>query len=258
MQCQYCGNEVSSADGRFTCPACEFPLQQNASSTARREAPTLSSTPSRSMRLGTISLSKVPEVHATRMLVAVFALDVSSSMEGEKAREAFAGLKSLVQSLLPLGGQCRFGITEFNDSARITQQLTCPAEAEGLLKVSEPDGMTNIADGLRTAGSLLSCDSHMDASRVIVLLSDGADTSGSSPIREANHLKASGILILTIAYGKHADETTLRAIASSDDMFYTKPANGSELKDFLSKVGKTLTVSVQMGQQLHRSLSRIS
>ena len=76
-------------------------------------------------------------------------------------------------------------------------------------------------------------------------------------MREASRLKAAGVAILTIAYGSDADAKTLRAIASSDDLFFSKPAAGSELRDFLRKVGKTLTVSVQTGQELQRTLSQI-
>ena len=147
MQCQFCGNEVSSADQRFTCPACEFPLDFEPERMVSVKSERTSVSLNRSLRVGSISLSKVPELCTRRMLSVVFALDGSGSMQGKKAREAAAGLKLLVQSLVPLGGNCRFGVVEFNDAARVALQLACPAEAQDVLQASDPHGTTNIADG---------------------------------------------------------------------------------------------------------------
>jgi len=41
-------------------------------------------------------------------------------------------------------------------------------------------------------------------------------------------------------------------------LFFTKATGGTELQEFLKKFGQTMTASVQMGQPLDRSLSRLN
>ncbi len=255
MRCQYCNYEVT--EQRFTCPACQFPLQQQAQVVGTQLVSTRAHTGLTSLSPGTVTLTKEPEVRPKRPLCVVFALDVSTSMSGAAAREAVAGLRGMIDSLRPLGDLCRMGLVEFNERARTAQQLTCPSQLEVTLDPCDPDGMTNIGDGLKASGTLLASDTRPQAQHVIVLLSDGADTCNSNPISEADGLKASA-LIASIAYGAGADRKTLRAIASRDDLFFTKATGGTELQEFLKKFGQTMTSSVQMGQPLDRSLSRLN
>jgi uncharacterized protein YegL len=215
--------------------------------------------PTGPLRLGSVSLTKKGKVYKQRYVDLAFAVDISSSMHGSKFREAIAGLDYLTQSLLPLDDHCQIGVIAFNDTARLAHPLTSPKQLEGRIDIGRPNGATNMDAALRLAGDLFTThEVPNDADQLIALLSDGQDTCSSSPIEEAARQKADGRLILTIAYGADADHATLRKIASSPDLFFAKGANGHELDTFLKHLGDTMTASVQIGESLSRSLSRIS
>ena len=262
MRCNYCQAELSPSADLDTCPSCGFPVGgESAAASGAVTLPAKSLQPQEragTERPGSLRVTKKSEVCRGKCLLIAFLVDISGSMNGQKIREVLAGLTKMVHFLLPLGQKCEIAIVEFSDQASVAHSLRPPGDLEGKLALSSPDGATNIGAALRLGGTLLA--NHpidKDSEQVMILLSDGDDTCSSLPVEEAATQKADGNLIITIAYGDDADRNLLRDIASSPDLFFAKGDGGQELETFLTDLGKTLTASIQTGQAVNRSVSRL-
>lgn len=261
MKCNYCQHELNPEAKLDNCPACGFPVGGESAAAGRTVTLTAKSLRTQggvaTERPGSLRVTKKSDICRTKYLLILFLIDISLSMKGKKIGEVLAGLAKMVRSLLPLGQKCESGLIEFNEQASVSHSMSPPGELEGKIALSEPDGVTNIGAALRQAGRLFTNHStESDSEKVMILLSDGDDTCNSLPAEEAATQKADGNLIVTIAYGADADRQLLREIASPE-LFFAKGTDGKELETFLLTLGQTLTASIQTGQDLDRSLSRI-
>jgi Ca-activated chloride channel family protein len=213
---------------------------------------------------------KVPREEAVVML----ALDVSRSMTAtdvspSRMESAIAAAKDFIAAV-PKG--FRVGLVAFDDEARIlatpTLEHQVVLDALGRLDpgrgTAAGDAIDASLDAIATvlgpqdgAGAVAG-DESQDFAATIVLLSDGATTSGQDPAVAAQHAADDGVPVTTIAYGTDsgtveiegeivpvpADPAAMRRIAESTSGQFFEAASASELRrvydDIQGRVGFTV------------------
>lgn len=99
---------------------------------------------------------------------------------------------------------------------------------------NNPQSGTNIEAAINTAQRELESARHRTNSQpIIVLLSDGEANRGGNPVDAARAAKANGTRIITIGLGE-VDETTLKAIASSESDYYPAPTSADLIEIYSS------------------------
>jgi Ca-activated chloride channel family protein len=210
---------------------------------------------------------KVPREEAVVML----AIDVSRSMTAtdvspSRMQSAIAAAKDFIDGL-PAG--FRLGLVAFDDEARIlaTPTLEHRVVVDALDRL-QPGRGTAAGDGIEASLDAIAtvldpdateqaADTEQDFAATIVLLSDGATTSGEDPIVAAEHAADTGVPVTTIAYGTDrgtvqiegeivpvpADPGAMENIAKATDGSFFEAASASELRqvydDIQGRVGFT-------------------
>ncbi|GEM_PF-3237425 len=100
---------------------------------------------------------------------------------------------------------------------------------------------TPMGYGLQLAIDELNANARLNASKVIILLSDGWWNMGPDPMNAVNDAVARGYKIYTIGYGG-ADEATLQAIAEKTGGKYYFAANESDLKQIYSQIAEEIKI----------------
>lgn len=193
----------------------------------------------------------------------VLARDGSSSMDGQKAADAFMASQDLVSELARPVNRDGFSIAvlDFATTSRVANALEKATALEGKVASLQTGGTTNITAALRDALVVLtaaesSAEEGVSYLRpVVILFSGGRHNEGEDPRGVAQLLKNKADLV-TIAFGSDADETALRSLASSPQHFY-RCANGRELRSFLAVVGATLTATIGAGVNASASLANV-
>jgi Ca-activated chloride channel family protein len=208
---------------------------------------------------------KVPREEAVVML----AIDVSRSMTAtdvspSRMESAVAAAHDFIEGI-PKG--FRVGLVAFDDEARIlatpTLEHQVVLDALGRLQpgrgTAAGDAIDASLDAIATVlDPTASADTKQDFAATIVLLSDGATTSGQDPNVAARKAADAGVPVTTIAYGTDsgtveiegeivpvpADPGAMRAIADATDGTFFEAASASELKavydDIQGRVGFTV------------------
>ena len=179
-----------------------------------------------------------PCVPATRASDIALILDRSSSMNaGGKLAAAIAAISQFVDSALAPPDQ--IALVTFADVAGVNQVLTSDSAAlKRVLSGIVTGAGTRIDLGLGSARLELASRRHnVEHAKVMILLSDGVQSSGASDLvlTEADAAKASGAVIFTIALGADADVALLRLIASSPSHAYVAPS-GAELSAIYRRI----------------------
>ncbi len=143
----------------------------------------------------------------------VFAVDLSRSMNTKDVTPSRLGLVKLeLQVLLDMLKGDRVGLVVFAGSAAVQMPLTTDYDlAREFIRQLSTSLMrfqgTNIADALKKSEELLEADKNArDRSKVIILFSDGEDTTGSSPAKVARELASRGITLITVGVGTPTGE----------------------------------------------------
>jgi Ca-activated chloride channel homolog len=220
----------------------------------------------------------VPREQADVMLV----VDTSGSMTAtdlrpsriEAARQAAA---TFVQALPP---STRVGVIEFSTRARVASPLTRDREVVlNSIKGLEADGGTAIGDGLSMALDVLrreangaqaeptpgSASSRSTATPsapattgttpgTVVLLSDGASSSGQPPQQAATRANQAGVIVHTVGIGERnsgarvgarvpaeLDERTLQEIARTTGGEYFYAAQAGDLERIYTSIGSRVS-----------------
>ena len=107
----------------------------------------------------------------------VVVLDESGSMR-PYAADAVSLTESLIPQFAMADSWTRMGVIEFNHRARVTAPFTTDSETvqRGLASY-RPGGGTGISEGLKAAERLLSTTNRSDALQVILLFTDGVQSS---------------------------------------------------------------------------------
>ncbi|HSM00958.1 MAG TPA: type II secretion system F family protein [Acidimicrobiia bacterium] len=111
----------------------------------------------------------------------VVALDTSGSMAGDPLVKAIEGARGFI---VGLPDTVRFGLVSFGDTPTLVAPVgTSREEIDNLLDGLEATGETSLYDAIVTAADAFEPES--DARKVIVVLSDGADTVSEATLIDA-------------------------------------------------------------------------
>jgi len=144
----------------------------------------------------------------------VFVLDASGSMgesgysKAESSKEKFTILKNILTDFITKRYDDNVGVTLFGSFAFASIPLTYDMKAVAFLikfiEVGIAGENTAIGDGIESALGLLR-NSHAK-NRVIILVTDGYQNSGTTSIQQAvNDAKKGSVKIYTIGIGKESD-----------------------------------------------------
>lgn len=208
-------------------------------------------------RAGTFTSGLVRPAGLRREQLAVLVRDASTSMSGQKAADADAASRALVEELARPENRGGFSIAvvDFNTSAAVKHAVDkAEALADRLARLS-PGGGTNIATALAEAAKVVrGAAPALTAIRPVALLfSDGRPSS--DPRAAAADLRTVADVV-TVAFGSDADEALLRELATSPEHAY-RCADGRELRRFFASVGATLSMSLASGARATGALGTI-
>jgi predicted ribosomally synthesized peptide with SipW-like signal peptide len=162
-------------------------------------------------------------------------LDRSGSMYGEPLSAAKNSSKDLVDTV---NESDQIAVVSFESDATLDQELTTDKEeVKNAIDLLNASGGTDIAAGVDIAHEELvnGDNARENASKVMVVLSDGV--SSTDPVPAAEAAKEDDIRIITIGLSEFADNETLQEMASSEDDFY-QTTNVSELSGVFENVSR--------------------
>lgn len=188
---------------------------------------------------------------------AFLVLDASGSMRGKKARDVETATSQLVAELAKPANKDAFDICVVRydtdtDTIVPTKKATEAAADIASFELLKGRGRaTNITAGLeeaeRAVASTGPSPECKEVDPLLLLFTDGMHNTGESPPEPvADRLKASGVTIVSVAYGSDADEGLLLRLASSPQHFF-RCRDGKDLRAFFAAIGATLSASVPRG-----------
>jgi tight adherence protein C len=185
----------------------------------------------------------------------VLAIDVSGSMSGDKLAQAKAAAITFLGSLGPTD---RATLLAFN--SKVLEVVPATADHAALqqgINSLQAGGNTAAYDALYKSAQIVSTAKSGPTSsrRVIILLTDGADTaSGYSPRVAADVARQVGALVYTIGLGPDANDSTLKSLAEPGGKYYKAPS-GADLAGIYN------AISVELSSQLilkYNSTTRVA
>jgi Ca-activated chloride channel family protein len=178
-------------------------------------------------------------------------IDTSGSMASTdvlptRAQAAKAAARAFIAQSPP---GIKIGIIAFSGAAAIVAPLGSDhAQVSATLdEVPSPNGATAIGDALKLAAEQLSPSGH----RVVILITDGVNNTGTDPNEMAQWLGAHHIPVYTVGIGTPngglipgtneeatIDEDALRSYAQVSGGAYARAENATELRDALARLGR--------------------
>jgi Ca-activated chloride channel family protein len=178
-------------------------------------------------------------------------IDTSGSMASSdvfptRAQAAKAAAQAFIAES-PAG--TKIGIISFAGAAGVVAPLSADHQAviAALDDVPQPDGATAIGDALKLAAQMLPPTGH----RVVVLITDGVNNSGTDPMEIAQYLGAHHVPVYTVGIGTPngglipgtneeatIDEEALRGYAQASGGAYARAENATQLRDALARLGR--------------------
>ncbi len=156
-----------------------------------------------------------PETMERPPLDLTVAIDASGSMEGEGMSALRLGLKSMLPEL---GADDRVSLVAFDDTATLLAEGAAPDDPALMAAIDalEASGGTDLYDGLRVAFDDVLARSGPARQRRVLLVSDGAPSSGITSeahiVELAAAYNAEGLGLSTVGVGE-ADVDLLRTLA---------------------------------------------
>ncbi|MBL8231524.1 MAG: VWA domain-containing protein, partial [Bryobacterales bacterium] len=149
-------------------------------------------------------------------------IDCSGSVGGQPFADAKNAAKQFIDRMQL--AQDKIAVVSFTNTGVVRQQLTQTASlAKSAIDALVSGGSTSIAAGINAANTELASVRHTPtAQKVMILMSDGQNTTGSDPVTAANTAKAAGVRLITIGYGTH-NAPVLTSLASSPSDYYAAP-----------------------------------
>jgi Ca-activated chloride channel family protein len=198
---------------------------------------------------------RVPIDVAKRDGTVILALDTSGSMiandvSPSRLGAATAAANSFVKGLPP---NFQVGLVPFSTSAQVAvAPTTNRAQIHTALTGLQANGGTAIGDAIQMALGLQGTGTTGAAKgkgKEILLLSDGANTSGMDPLAAASEAKAQGVRVDTIAFGTPDGTVNLGPLSGG---IQRVPPDPSTLRDVAHATGGTFFSAAD-----EESLSRI-
>lgn len=183
-------------------------------------------------------------------------IDTSGSMGSTdvfptRAQAAKAAARAFIEES-PQG--TKIGIISFAGAAGVVAPLNADHQAviAALDSIPLPDGATAIGDALKQAAQLLPATGH----RVVILITDGVNNSGTDPMEIAQWLGAHRVPVYTVGIGTPngglipgtneeatIDEGALRAYADASGGAYARAENATQLRDALTRLGRITSLT---------------
>ncbi|MGA8574851.1 MAG: VWA domain-containing protein [Candidatus Cybelea sp.] len=178
-------------------------------------------------------------------------IDTSGSMASTdvvptRAQAAKAAAAAFIKESAP---GTRIGIISFAGAAGVVAPLSADHQTviAALDEVPLPNGATAIGDALKLAAQMFPSAGH----RVIILITDGVNNSGSDPNEIAQWLGAHRVPVYTVGIGTPngglipgtneeatIDEGALRGYAAASGGAYARAENATQLRDVLARLGR--------------------
>jgi Ca-activated chloride channel family protein len=178
-------------------------------------------------------------------------IDTSGSMRSTdvsptRAEASKAAARAFISETPP---GTKLGVIAFSGNASIVQPLSADHQqvSDSLEDIPLPNGATAIGDALNLAAQNLPDRGH----RVVILITDGVNNTGTDPDQAAQLLAANHIPIYTIGIGTPAgglipgtneeatiDEQALRGYADVSGGAYARAENATQLHDALAQLGR--------------------
>ena len=190
----------------------------------------------------------VPRERAT----VVLAIDASRSMEADDVPPTrIEAARNAARSFLDdLPSKFQVGVVSFARRARILSRPTVDRAALGFaLDSLEPKPGTAIGDGLMAA--LDSRPEGRDVPLVVVLLSDGNNTTGADPLEAAERAERMDVKVFTIAFGVEGpgggggpapDVQTLSRLAEDTGGAFFEAPTAADLRAVYEDLGSSITL----------------
>lgn len=178
-------------------------------------------------------------------------IDTSGSMASTdvvptRAQAAKAAAQAFIDESAP---GTRIGIISFAGGAGVVAPLSADHQVvvAALDEIPLPNGATAIGDALKLAAQMLPSTGH----RVVILITDGVNNSGTDPNEIAQWLGAHHIPVYTVGIGTPngglipgtneeatIDEDALRGYAAASGGAYARAENATQLRDALARLGR--------------------
>ncbi len=175
-------------------------------------------------------------IDAGGTLQIVLAIDTSNSVHGVPLASAVEAATAFIQGL-PTG--VGVGLVTFSDRARVVSPIAVDhaAALQALASMTKTRSGTALYDGLATSAGLFS----IPAQRSIVLLTDGANTTGGGDLAAATAAATDvHAAVYTVGLGASVDTPVLQQIADSTNGTYT-PAADVDLISIYQGLAKELS-----------------
>lgn len=183
-------------------------------------------------------------------------IDTSGSMASTdvvptRAQAAKEAAKAFIEES-PAG--TKIGIISFAGAAGVVAQLSADHQAvlAALDQIPLPNGATAIGDALKLAAGMLPPTGH----RVVILITDGVNNTGTDPAEMAQYLGAHHIPVYTVGIGTPngglipgtneeatIDEEALRGYAAASGGAYARAENATQLRDALARLGRVTSLA---------------
>ena len=170
-------------------------------------------------------------------------IDVSGSMQNDSklnfAKQAASEFIDVFQT--DQSSNHRIGLVTFSDYSEFIVGLDDNSEKmkDGIAKLYS-EGATAMGDGISLATEAFTKETRPDATKVIVLLSDGASNTGMHPWTAAGIAKENNVTIFSVGYGYDADVQTLKSVASVTQGEYYHAPTGQELANTFNEIADVL------------------
>ena len=137
-------------------------------------------------------------------------------------------------------------LTVYDDNSIVLQNLShnyAPIVNE-LHNISSAfdSGGTNIGGGMLTGKSTLSSFTHgrTEATKVIILMTDGVHNIGTSPDSAANSIKNAGVTLYTVTFSDEADQAKMQSVAEQCGGQHFHAVNAAQLQDAFRDIARGL------------------
>jgi Mg-chelatase subunit ChlD len=172
----------------------------------------------------------------------VLVLDGSGSMQGQKTRQMKIAAARLIRGLeMKEYPSTKVGVVEFNSQARRLTSLTNNEnQAIGAVNKVQASGGTRIdlgiMEGLRVLSQGRQGIDRNSLTEVMVVLSDGGNNAGCSPVLSAaRKARGQGVLLISVCVGNDCDEQCMRQVASGP-RYYFRAENAGQLQAVFERI----------------------
>ena len=150
----------------------------------------------------------------------------------------------------------KIGVISFAGAAGVVVPLTADRQSllSGLDEIPSPNGATAIGDALALTAKLLPKRGH----RVVILITDGVNNSGTDPMEVAQYLGAQHVPVYTVGIGTPKgglipgtnqeatiDEDALQGYARASGGAYARVEDATQLREALSRLGRVTSLQAQ-------------